>query len=115
MDQYITAPVAPAPTSFGDKITYFALKNRFTQAERIAIKTATASDTQVADVWDLLESTAATYTWLAGTPFKNGMLLLVAKGLVTDARRLVIGAYPVTDDRELPSGVRSFYGLPVIP
>lgn len=104
---------APSTPTYGDKITYFAIKNRFTSAERIAIDNS--ADTQVIDVKGMLEATASTYTWLNGTPFKNGLLLLVSKGLLTDARRLVIGAFPVTDDRELPSEIRLAYGLTAVP
>jgi hypothetical protein len=113
MSDLITQSPPQIPTTFGDKITYFAARNRFTSAERIAIDAST--DPQVIDVRSMLNATVATYTWLGGSAFTNGLLLLASKGLLLGGRHLVIGAVPVTDDRELPSEIRVYYGLTPLP
>lgn len=83
--------VAPRP----NHITSYAFKSRMTSAERIAIRTAAASNAAVYDWLDLADS--ARYIDLDLQATRDGVLGLEAATLLAPGRALEILDAPVLD------------------
>lgn len=81
---------APQPVT---KITKLAFKQRLTQAERIAIRSAAQSSPEVFDFQDLVDS--ATYIDLSRTDTRDGVNQLETAGLLATGRASEILDNPV--------------------
>lgn len=78
------------------KITRLSFKQRFTTAERLAIRAAAATNPLVFDFQDLVDS--ATYIDLARQDTKDAVNALESLGLIGEGRAIVILSPPVNED-----------------
>lgn len=86
---------APAVTPYyGTCVTPLAFRQRFTNAETVAIYSAASTTVQIQVYLDTLS--LARYVDLADPQTNTDLLGLVAAGLLTDARRIAITSAPVT-------------------
>ena len=85
-----SAFAAPVPTTVAPPpyITVYAFKNRFTQAERVAIRTAAATVAAVADYLDMVAS--RNYVDLSDPTTTADVNALVTASLLTSARAAAI-------------------------
>lgn len=77
-------PVAPAPVY--PKVSPVEFKMLFTSMERVAIRTARATDPTVDDFFDLVEDPRLSYVDLALPSVQGALHYLAATQLITDAR-----------------------------
>ena len=89
----------PVVVDYGTKITKLAMRNRFTFAEKIAIETASETDTEVRVLQKDMDS--ASYIDLARPDTVAGIGLYESKGLLTSIRATEILTNAV-DSIEVP-------------
>ena len=89
----------PPDPDLGTIITRFAFRQRFTFAERVAIRSAADSDTEVM-VW-LEDLQTASFIDLTRTEAQQGAQMLESKGLITSGRASEVLNDPV-QPQEVP-------------
>ena len=89
---YVGSAPSPYPAT---AITRSAFRNRFTFAERVAIKTAEASTPMLQVLAD--DQSQATYVDLADPNASAGLDLLIAFGLLTSERKAEVLTEPIFD------------------
>jgi hypothetical protein len=88
----------PAEMPIEMKITKLSFKQRFTAQERIAIRTAAATNPVVYDFQDLVDS--ATYIDLARADTIDALKQLEQFGLIAEGRSDVILGPPIAEDEK---------------
>lgn len=88
-----TAPPEPEPTpeptpapAAAPKVSPVEFKLLFTSAERVAIKTARATDPVIDDFFGIIEDPRLTFVDLGLQSTKDAIAYLVSKNLLTEAR-----------------------------